>query len=181
MNLEIIIKNIKDIKPYEKNPRLNENAVEKVAESIKQFGWKVPIVIDKNNVIVTGHTRYKAAEMLGITEIPCIIANDLTDKQVKAFRIADNKVADFAIWDNKLLLDELGELDDEVFTGFELGDTFDVFDEKENDPIVENDSGFIYELVLKSENKEKLKKIEKIWNEMDDEAESEGQKKNISG
>ena len=107
----IITKNIKEIIPYEKNPRINENAVDKVAESIKQFGWKVPIVIDKNNVIVTGHTRYKAAEKLGINEIPCIIANDLTDAQIKAYRIADNKVADFAIWDNKLLLEELADLD----------------------------------------------------------------------
>ena len=170
-SMTIVIKNIKDIKPYEKNPRINDNAVDKVAESIKQFGWKVPIVIDKNNVIVTGHTRYKAAEKLGINEIPCIIANDLTDAQVKAYRIADNKVADFAIWDNKLLLEELADLDNiggDIFTGFELGDVFNVFDEKENSPIALNDTGFVYELVLKSEDKDKLKKIEEIWDKMND-------------
>ena len=170
-SMTIVIKNIKDIKPYEKNPRINDNAVDKVAESIKQFGWKVPIVIDKNNVIVTGHTRYKAAEKLGINEIPCIIANDLTDAQIKAYRIADNKVADFAIWDNKLLLEELADLDnigEDIFTGFEIGDVFNVFDEKENSPIALNDTGFVYELVLKSEDKEKLKKIEEIWDKMND-------------
>lgn len=170
-SMVIVTKNIKDIKPYEKNPRINDNAVDKVAESIKQFGWKVPIVIDKNNVIVTGHTRYKAAEKLGINEIPCIIANDLTDAQIKAYRIADNKVADFAIWDNKLLLEELADLDnigEDIFTGFEIGDVFNVFDEKENSPIALNDTGFVYELVLKSEDKEKLKKIEEIWDKMND-------------
>lgn len=171
-SITIITKKIKDIKPYEKNPRINDNAVDKVAESIKQFGWKVPIVIDKNNVIVTGHTRYKAAEKLGINEIPCIIANDLTDAQIKAYRIADNKVADFAIWDNKLLLEELADLDNiggDIFTGFEIGDVFNVFDEKENSPIALNDTGFVYELVLKSEDKEKLKKIEEIWDKMNGE------------
>ena len=101
---------MKDIKPYEKNPRNNDNAVDKVAESIKQFGFKVPIVIDKDDVIIAGHTRYKAAQRLGLTEVPCIKADDLTPEQVKAFRLADNKVAEFSEWDFDLLQEELDAL-----------------------------------------------------------------------
>ena len=92
MNVQEI--KLKDIKPYGKNPRKNDDAVPYVAESIKQFGFKVPIVIDKNNVIVAGHTRYKAAKKLGFLRVPCIIADDLTDEQIKAFRLADNKVSE---------------------------------------------------------------------------------------
>lgn len=101
------IKNIKieELIPYEKNPRRNDEAVQYVAESIKQFGFKVPIIVDKNNIIVAGHTRLKAAKELGLTEVPCIIADDLTEEQVKAFRLADNKVSEKAEW-NFLLLDE---------------------------------------------------------------------------
>lgn len=108
--MNIIEKKITDIHPYEKNPRRNDDAVKYVAESIKQFGFKVPIVIDKGNVIVAGHTRYKAAKKLGLNEIPCIVADDLTDEQVKAFRLADNKVAEAAEWDFDLLSDELDDL-----------------------------------------------------------------------
>ena len=112
--------------PYANNPRNNENAVEKVAASIKEFGFKIPIVIDKDNVIVCGHTRVKAAKRLGLETVPCIIADDLTDAQIKAFRIADNRTAEFAEWDNELLsieLEQLQELDfDLELTGFELAD-----------------------------------------------------------
>ena len=106
--MNIQMKNLADIKPYEKNPRKNDEAVKYVAESIRNFGFKVPIVIDKNGVIVAGHTRYKAAKKLKITEVPCIVADDLTDEQVKAFRLADNKVAEKAEWDFDLLDIELG-------------------------------------------------------------------------
>lgn len=121
--MSLSITNIKtvDIKPYEKNPRKNDEAVKYVAESIKEFGFKVPIVIDDNNIIVAGHTRWKAAKKLGITECPCIVASDLTDEQIKAFRLADNKVAEKAEWDFDLLaieLDDIVDLDMEVF-GFE--------------------------------------------------------------
>ena len=92
--MEIIYKNINDLIPYENNPRLNDEAVEYVKNSIKEFGFKVPIVIDKDNVIIAGHTRIKASKELGIKDIPCIIADDLTEEQVKAFRLADNKVAE---------------------------------------------------------------------------------------
>lgn len=106
------IKNIKidQIIPYEKNPRKNDEAVQYVAESIKQFGFKVPIIIDKNNIIVAGHTRLKAAKQLGLEEVPCIIADDLTEEQIKAFRLADNKVSEKAEWDFELLDEELKDI-----------------------------------------------------------------------
>lgn len=108
--MQIIYKGVNEVIPYEKNPRKNEEAVDYVAKSIKEFGFKVPIIIDKNNVIVTGHTRLKAAKKLGMTEVPVILADDLTDEQIKAFRLADNKVSEFASWDNGLLDEELNDI-----------------------------------------------------------------------
>ena len=108
--MNIIEKNLKDIKPYEKNPRKNDDAVEYVANSIKEFGFKVPIVIDKDGVIVAGHTRYKASKKLGIEKVPCIIADDLTPEQIKAYRLADNKVSEKSEWNFDLLQDELSEI-----------------------------------------------------------------------
>lgn len=101
---------IKDIKPYENNPRRNDGAVEAVKASIREFGFKVPLVIDKNNVIVCGHTRYSACKELKYKEIPCIRADDLTDDQIKAFRIADNKVSELAEWDFERLQVELDDI-----------------------------------------------------------------------
>lgn len=101
---------ITDLKPYENNPRRNGPAVDKVAASIKEFGFKVPIVVDKDLVIVCGHTRLKAAEKLGLDKVPCVVADDLTEDQIKAFRLADNKTAEFAEWDIEKLIDELDEL-----------------------------------------------------------------------
>lgn len=108
--MEIVKIKIDDLKPYEKNPRKNDKAVEYVANSIKEFGFKVPIIIDKNNVIIAGHTRYKAGKQLNLKELPCIIAEDLTEEQIKAFRLADNKVSEQANWDMDLLDEELKEL-----------------------------------------------------------------------
>lgn len=110
-----------ELHPYEKNPRKNDAAVKYVAESIKEFGFKVPIVIDSNGVIVAGHTRYKAAKKLKLETVPCIVADDLNEEQIKAFRLADNKVAEKAEWDFDLLnieLDELVDFDMSAF-GFE--------------------------------------------------------------
>lgn len=109
--MRIVEKKIDDLKPYEQNPRCNDNAVEGVAASIREFGFKVPLVIDKDNVIVAGHTRHKAAKLLGLDKVPCIVADDLTPEQIKAFRLADNKVAELATWDTKLEFLELSELD----------------------------------------------------------------------
>ena len=93
--------------PYENNPRNNDKAVDVVAKSIKEFGFKVPIIIDKNNVIVAGHTRLKAAKKLGLKDVPVIVADDLTDDQIKAFRLADNKTGEVATWNDEMLLEEL--------------------------------------------------------------------------
>jgi len=101
---------IDKLKPYENNPRNNEAAAEYVANSIREFGFKVPIVVDKDNIIVAGHTRYLAAQMLGLEEVPCIIADDLTPEQVKAFRLADNKTAEKASWDFEKLSEELNDI-----------------------------------------------------------------------
>lgn len=108
--MEIVNKKIEELKPYVNNPRFNDDAVEYVAKSIKEFGFKVPIILDKNNVIVAGHTRYKASLELGLKEVPCIIADDLNDEQIKAFRLADNKVSEKAQWNYELLDEELQEI-----------------------------------------------------------------------
>lgn len=108
--MQVIYKKLEEIRPYEKNPRKNEEAVEYVANSIKEFGFKVPIIIDKDGVIVAGHTRYKASIRLGLEEVPTITADDLTEEQIKAFRLADNKVSEKAKWDKGLLKDELDSL-----------------------------------------------------------------------
>ena len=136
LSMQIIEKSITEIMPYEKNPRKNDEAVEYVANSIKEFGFKVPIVIDKNGVIVAGHTRYKAAKELGLEKLPCIIADDLTEEQVKAFRLADNKVGELAEWDFDLLgeeLDGIFDIDMSDF-GFELN-----LDDDEPQEIVEDE------------------------------------------
>ena len=105
--MNIIDVELDKLKPYENNPRFNDEGVEKVANSIKQFGFKVPIIIDSNNVIIAGHTRLKAAKQLGMDKVPCIIASDLTEEQIKAFRLADNKVSEFSSWDYEKLEEEL--------------------------------------------------------------------------
>lgn len=96
--MKIVNKKIDEVFLYANNPRKNDMAVDKVAASIKEFGFKVPIVIDKKGVIVAGNTRYKASRQLGLEEIPCLVADDLTEQQIKAFRIADNKTSEFAEW-----------------------------------------------------------------------------------
>ena len=120
--MDIVEMKITDIIPYENNPRRNDEAVDKVALSISSFGFKVPIILDKNNVIVAGHTRLKAAEKLGLTTVPTIRADDLTDDQIKAFRLADNKVSEFAEWDFEALEKELDSIvmDMSLFQCFEI-------------------------------------------------------------
>lgn len=123
------------LKEYENNPRQNDEAVDKVAESIKNFGFKVPIVVDKNLEIIAGHTRRKAALKLGIEKVPVIIADDLSDDQIKAFRLADNKVAEFSDWDIELLMSELEEIEmDMEDFGFEefMSDPISIEDDEED-------------------------------------------------
>lgn len=121
--------------PYENNPRINEKAVEAVANSIREFGFNVPIIIDKDNVIVAGHTRYEACKILGIDSIPCHRVDNLTDEQVKAFRLADNKTAELADWDFSKLEVELAGLE---FDMGEFGFMTD-FETNEFDSIFEDD------------------------------------------
>lgn len=109
--MKVIDKKLSELTPYANNPRLNDGAVDAVAASIKAFGFKVPCVIDKDGVIVAGHTRLKAAQKLGMKTVPCIVADDLTPEQIKAFRLADNKVGELADWDFEKLDLELEELD----------------------------------------------------------------------
>ena len=134
--MDILNLRLDEIKPYEKNPRNNDNAVDAVAASIREFGFKVPIIIDKDNVIVAGHTRYKAATKLGLKEVPCIKADDLNEEQIKAFRLADNKVSEQATWDFDLLNEELFGLtmDMEQF-GFDMPE-----EEEENKEIIEDEA-----------------------------------------
>lgn len=127
--MDIIMKKVQDIRPYENNPRKNDDAVKYVAESIRQFGFKVPIIIDKEGVIVACHTRYKASLKLGLEEVPCIIADDLTPEQVKAFRLADNKTAEKADWDFDKLESELESIFN--FDMSDFGFEFDIEDDPE--------------------------------------------------
>ena len=99
-----------DIHPYARNPRKNDEAVKSVAASIREFGFLVPLVIDANHEIVAGHTRYRAAQSLGMKEVPCVVADELSDAQIKAFRLADNKVGELASWDMDLLPLELADI-----------------------------------------------------------------------
>ena len=127
--MKIIDTPLEQLKPYENNPRHNENAIDAVANSIKEFGFKVPLVIDKDGVIVAGHTRYEAAKKLGITTLPCIVADDLTPEQVKAFRLADNKTSELAEWDMDKLDIELGEIPDNDMSAFGFDIEIDDMDE----------------------------------------------------
>ena len=128
-DIKIIYKDIDELIPYENNPRDNTAAVDAVAASIKEFGFKNPIIIDSDNVIVAGHTRLKAAQKLKIQNVPCVVADDLSQEQVNAFRLADNKTAELAEWDLELLNSELELIDgiDMTEFGFEL----DLDDEQE--------------------------------------------------
>lgn len=108
--MKVIERKISELKPYENNPRKNDEAVPLVANSIKEFGFRVPIIIDSDDVIVAGHTRLKAAISLGMSTVPCIVVDDLTQEQIKAFRLADNKVSEFAAWDSLKLPTELKDL-----------------------------------------------------------------------
>lgn len=138
MKLENI--SLQDLNPYENNPRINNKAIKSVMNSIREFGFKVPIVITKDNVIVAGHTRYKASLELGLEKVPCIIADDLTDEQIKAFRLADNKIGELADWDFEQLNIELSEIEMEMSDfGFFVADDED-FSELFNDNVDENEA-----------------------------------------
>ena len=129
--LTITMKDIKSIIPYNKNPRKNNKAVKEVINSIKEYGFRQPIVVDEDMVIVVGHTRLLAAKQLKMSEVPVHIAKDLNEQQISAYRIADNKTNEFAEWDDALLIEELKTVGDLYtgFTGKEIDDLFKTNDE----------------------------------------------------
>lgn len=132
--MNIVELKVSELIEYENNPRHNDEAVDYVANSIKEFGFKVPIVIDKNNIIIAGHTRVKASKKLGLETVPCIVADDLTEEQVKAFRLADNKVGELTEWDFAKLEAELEEIENIDMTEFSFN-----FDMPEMEAEIEED------------------------------------------
>jgi len=133
--MEIVPIKLIDLINYAGNPRKNEAAVDKVTASIKEFGFRMPIVIDRDNVIVAGHTRVMAAARLKLTEVPCIVADDLTEEQVNAYRLADNKVAEFSEWDYVLRAEELADITNIDMSQFGF---LDDIDESEIDDMIGN-------------------------------------------
>jgi hypothetical protein len=121
--MHVELRNIEDITPYSRNPRKNDHAVDAVAKSIREFGFNQPLVLDKHGEIIVGDTRYKAARKLGLKQVPVMIATHLSPEQIKAYRIADNKLAELADWDHDRLVQELAELEQMAFNlelvGFE--------------------------------------------------------------
>jgi site-specific DNA-methyltransferase (adenine-specific) len=154
--MDIVMMKLSELVPYDKNPRKNDEAVKYVKASIQEFGFKVPIVIDKDNVIIAGHTRYKASKELKIDEVPCIIASDLTEEQIKAFRLADNKVSEQAEWDLELLSEELDDLFD-----FDMGAFGFELESEEEDVEIQEDE---YEIEPPAEPRAKLGDIYQLGN-----------------
>lgn len=142
---------IDQIKPYENNPRNNDDAVDAVANSIKEFGWQQPIVVDNGGVIIAGHTRYKAAKRLKLKEVPIVVADNLTEEQVNAYRLADNKSGELATWDDDELQEELDKILDIDMTDF----GFDLETELEDDEVIDDD----YEEEVPEEPKSKLGQV----------------------
>lgn len=142
---------IDQIKPYENNPRNNDDAVDAVANSIKEFGWQQPIVVDNGGVIIAGHTRYKAAKQLKLKEVPIVVADNLTEEQVNAYRLADNKSGELATWDDDELQEELDKILDIDMTDF----GFELETELEDEEVIDDD----YEEEVPEEPKSKLGQV----------------------
>ena len=161
------MKKLDELIPYINNPRNNDDAVDAVASSIKNFGFKVPIVIDGQNEIINGHTRLKAAKKIGLKEVPVIIADDLSPEQIKAFRLADNKVGEIATWDEDALAVELEELENLDFDmsefGFEMSEP-QTQEKDENTDSVPIDEKMI--IIIESDNESELEEyFEKLVEE----------------
>jgi site-specific DNA-methyltransferase (adenine-specific) len=137
--MKVKLEKIDNVIEYYRNPRVNERAIDKVASSIREFGFRQPIVVDKQNTIICGHTRFAAARKLGLEKIPIHVAEDLSEVQIKAYRIADNRVAEDSTWDNEFLRLELKDIegvDENIFIGFEeneLKTLFGLWDDKDGD------------------------------------------------
>ena len=148
--MDIEQRDIDSIRPYEANPRRNDKAVEAVARSIREFGFRQPIVVDEAGVIVVGHTRYKAAKRLELKRVPVHVAKDLTPEQARAYRLADNKTAERAEWDVELLPIELGQLRDDGFdltligfTDKELAERLGEYDTDLDDNLPDSDEAVV--------------------------------------
>jgi ParB-like chromosome segregation protein Spo0J len=141
---------------YARNPRKNDHAVDKVAAAIREFGFRVPIVAKSDGLVVDGHLRLKAAKKLGLTEVPVILADDMSEAQIKAFRLSVNKVAELAEWDIDALKIEMQDIDalgfDLTLTGFDVGELSALFDEPDFAPGTEDDQGKLDELAPKIVN-----------------------------
>ena len=135
--MQITYLNIEDIKPYKNNPRKNKEAIDYVVNSIKEFGFKVPITIDENNVIITGHTRYEASKRLGLKQVPCIIVKDLNEEQIRAYRLADNKVAEMTTWDFQKLEEEISDIKNINLNMYGFDDTIESFNWDDIEELVE--------------------------------------------
>lgn len=146
MNVQYL--STESILPYDKNPRNNTKSVEVVCRSITEYGWQQPIVVDKDLIIIVGHTRHQAAQQLGLTEVPVLIADNLSEEQARAYRIMDNRSGEFSDWDNTLLIDELTDLLDNVddldITGFTERDLFEMTHDDDN-PYTQKIESPIYE------------------------------------
>lgn len=152
--LEIKYIPINDIKPYKNNPRLNEEAIPYVMKSIREFGFKNPIILDKNNVIVAGHTRLESAKRLGMKEAPVIYADDLTEEQVKAFRLVDNKVSEKSMWDYSKLDEELDSILDIDMSMFDFDINTDCVEIERID--LSNKEFEKYEIIITCQNEIEL-------------------------
>ena len=128
--MKYVKKRLSELKPYENNPRINDDAVDDVVESIKQCSYIAPIIVDDDGVILAGHTRYKALKKLGYKECEVVIASGLTEEQKKKYRLYDNKTAEMASWDQRKLSSELCDVD---FLGFDFGQPETVLSDDENE------------------------------------------------
>lgn len=155
--METITKKVSELIPYINNPRNNDDAIDAVASSIKNFGFKVPIVVDSNNEIINGHTRLKAAKKLGLETVPVIVADDLTPEQIKAFRLADNKVGEIATWDENALAIELEELKN---LDFDMSEFEFEINEPQTQEKNENTDSVLYDekmiIIIESDDESKL-------------------------
>ena len=158
--MQIKLAEISTIKPYENNPRkLSEQAIQKVAMSLKEYGFRQPIVVDKNMVIVAGHTRYRASKKLGLKQVPISIIDNLSEEQINAYRIADNRTAEESEWDNELLKMEIKELEAKDFKLDLLGFN----DEQLNNILFEEKQGLTDEDEVPETPEEPISKLGDIW------------------
>lgn len=169
-------RSINDVHPYQNNPRNNDEAVEYVANSIREFGWQQPIVVDADSTIVAGHTRLKAAKMLGMETVPVVVADNLTPAQVNAYRLADNKVAEAATWDIEALAVELEGLEvdfDMTMFDFDAGISIDGFGEDFELPDGDNPEFKTVSLHMTAEQYE-------IFEEMQEQVDASGEDGNMA-